>query len=176
MLVNLCGPPCSGKSLLTSRFVKEHPKYEHLSIDAFRIKFQEEDSAWFELMCAAAAAPHSILETSGLSWHIEAHFLQHPTIPRRGVLTIAFYGNSEDFQERLRERKSAKVKPDIPFKYKGLSEIGLVTACHDQLDKRYPTAYFLNTDNTRTEEEQYREFKEVILKRERQLQKFLEKG
>lgn len=173
MLVNLTGPPCSGKSLFASRFMEEYPEFQHLSIDAYRIQHKDEDSAWYELMCDAAAAKHAILETSGLSWHIEAHFLQHPVTRRRGILTIVLYGNEEDFQERLRVRESQKEKPAIPFKYKGLTLKSLVRKCLEILPEKYPTAYFLCTDNTGNTEEQYTEFKEVILKKEKKLKKFL---
>jgi len=174
MLINLCGPPCSGKTLLASQFVAEYPKFQLLSIDAYRIKYKDEDRAWYQLMCDAAAAKHAILETSGLSWHVEAHFLQHPTIRRHGILTIILWGKERDFQERLKVRESLKEKPAIPFKYKGLTLKNLISRCLEILPERYPTAYFLYTDNESNTEDQYTEFKEVILKTEKKLQGFLE--
>lgn len=168
MMINLCGPPASAKTLHAKRFVKEHPEFTLVSIDEMRRKY-EEDDAWYEIVKTLANNKHCILETSGLSWHMDAHILYHPTLLIRGIFTIVFYGNTEDFIQRLDSREKAPV----PFKYKTLSEKNLVLKANTELPNKYPTAYFLCTDNTREIEDQYNEFKEVILKKKREIDKFI---
>lgn len=135
-----------------------------------RRKYSEDD-AWYETIKILANNEHCILETSGLSWHMDAHILYHPTILGRGIFTIVFYGNIEDFTQRLETRE----KPPVPFKYKTLNERNLIYKASFELPNRYPTAYFLLTDNSRRIVDQYKEFKEVIIQKKKELDKFIMK-
>jgi adenylate kinase family enzyme len=170
MLVNLVGPPAAGKTLHAQRFVSEYPEFSHLAIDDYRITWKDEDQAWYELMCAAANAPHNVVESSGLSWKLEAWILSHIEIERRGILTVVLYGNTDVFTKRLLDRRTQANRPTIPFKYKGLSEEGLILRCNDKLPEMYPCGYFLKTDYNEWREETYNEMKEVILSYKRKLE------
>ena len=170
MLVNLCGPPASAKTLHAKHFAQEYPEFIFVSIDEMRRKY-EEDDAWYEIIKMLVNNQHCVLETSGLSWHMDAHILYHPTLLKRGIFTIVFYGNTEDFIKRLDNRD----KPPVPFKYKTLNEKNLIIKANIELPNKYPTAYFLQTDNSREVEDQYNEFKEVILNRKKELDKFIKK-
>ena len=171
MLVNLCGPPASGKSLYATNFVLSYPEFELISIDDLRREHQEEEEAWYQLMIGAVNTEHCIVETSGLSWHLDAHVLSQPNIMKRGILTIILYGQEEDFIDRLKERK----KPEIPFKYKGLTQKNLIRKTLEELPERYPTAYFLKTDNSTHKEKNYKEFEKVILSYKKKIDEYLVK-
>jgi hypothetical protein len=163
MIINLTGPPAAGKTLLAERFVLEHPEYTYLSIDNYRIEFKNEETAWYELMISVINSPNVILESSGLSWKLKNWIFQHPAIQGQEIKTVILYGNDQDFLDRLRKRN----RPDVPFKYTELKIEELVEVCRDKLNTVYPGAYQIRTDSTQTIEEEYAQFKEVIIPTEK---------
>jgi hypothetical protein len=112
VVINLVGPPASGKSSFAARFVLEHPDFTYLSIDQFRIDFQDETTAWVELDKAIAKNKKIVLETSGLSWKLK-HITYHINYLKRPMFTILFTGDRDILQERLKNRQ----KRSIPMPY-----------------------------------------------------------
>jgi len=165
MIINLCGPPAAGKSTFAIHLCKEHPLFEHHSIDNYRLKYKEED-AWSNLTQALIATTSPcIVESCGLSWRLHKLILNHSVLKRRGIVTIFFCGNEDDFHKRLDKRQRKKEKPDIPFKYTDLDEHGLITYCLDNFMSKYDRFITLKTDNSVDPKFAYQEFKRIIFEK-----------
>ena len=162
MLINLAGPPASGKTTTALKYARKY-QMRYMTIDQYRCRFNDEIDAWYNLAKDVAnATPHCILDSSGLSWRLHRLILEHPVIERRGILTIFFHGKEEDFHERLTKRQENKEKREVPFAYKSLDEHSLITYCLDKFHTKYPKYIGLRTDNTTTPEQVYEEFEKIV--------------
>lgn len=113
MIVNLCGPPCGGKSTFAARFVLEHPQFKYCPIDEYRIEYEgDETRAWHELTKDVLNKRHCIIESCGMGWRL-SELLKLPKLRRRHLLSIAFMGDRGVLRERLRERQ----KRGLPFPF-----------------------------------------------------------
>lgn len=110
--INCIGPPASGKSTFAAKYVLEHPEFTYISIDEYRLEYQDEELAWGKLTAIALENRNIIFETCGLSWRLKDLFCNE-TIRRRPFLTIAFIGKPEVIHKRLSERQ----KREIPRPY-----------------------------------------------------------
>jgi len=162
-LINLAGPPACGKSFHATRFVKEFPKWDHLSIDNYRINYRDEEDAWYNLMKDVVKRSFCLLESSGLSWRLKRHILNHPVIRRRGYRTIIFNGDIKTFDDRLTERQITKEKREVPFAY-DLDEHQSIIYTTEKLPKEYKKAVYICTDNSVDQEVAYRKFKIEVFK------------
>lgn len=162
-MINLFGPPAAGKSLYATRFCFEHPSFKHHSIDNYRRKYDEED-AWYNLMKDVVNTKQCILESSGLSWRLHAHILNHPAVKRRGILHLCLHANSKILHDRLTQRQNSKEKAKVPFKYANLDEHSLIDKCFELIPAKYKKGFIgLKTDAKK--EEVYQEFSKIIIDR-----------
>ena len=159
MIINVCGPPASGKSTLVEKFVSEYKEFVHISIDNYRIKYNDEFIAWDKLYEDLMNTKYVLLESSGISYHIREIELDLD-IQSKGFSTIVLFGNERDFEDRLHSRTKAKV----PFRYENLSEEGLIKVASRKLPKLYPLAYYIQSDDTVDKEKVYNLFKQQVLK------------
>jgi len=118
MIINLVGPPASGKSTFSAKFVLEHPEYRFCSIDAYRVTFENEDKAWHEMLRDVQSNQDIILESCGWGWRLKNLLGQYP-VRQRYISTIEFTGNLEDIKARLLIRQN---KRPIPMKYDPMDE------------------------------------------------------
>ena len=70
VVINLVGAPGSGKSTLATAFVKAHPDWAFLSIDAYMVSGLPHAAAWEAMRTHARLYPKVIVESSGLSYRI----------------------------------------------------------------------------------------------------------
>jgi adenylate kinase family enzyme len=160
-IINVVGPPAAGKSFYLARLVARYPQLCHLSIDNFRISHREEGRAWYELMKAVVGHPMPLLESSGMSWRLHAHILNHPTVRKRGRVDLFLSGDRETLHHRLTERHRKQLKETMPFEYE-LDEHSSIDYCLEELDKLYPKARKIYTDR-RDIDEVYRDIRDYIL-------------
>ena len=159
MLINLTGPPASGKSTLLTMWNTEFQGINCISIDQMRRRYQDEDEAWYQTTKSIQTHTHTILESSGTSFHLQADIFSHPCILKYGIKTIILYGRKEEFLYRLSIRKKAAV----PFPYKGLSIENLIDHTQKELPIRYKEAIWIASDDRRTLQETYQQFRKTIL-------------
>lgn len=130
MIINLVGPPAAGKSTFAAKYVLEHPEFKYCTIDAYRIKYKNEDTAWAKLFQDVLENKNIILESCGLSWRLVDIF-NSEAVRRRHLYTVAFVGDIEEIKERLAERQ----KRPVPFPYDPLDEVAAVDYVSEHLDE-----------------------------------------
>lgn len=129
MIVNLIGPPGSGKSTFAARFVLEHPYFKLCDIAGYRAESSNEPEAWEKLEGDLQLSTDVILETCGLNHQLEGIFLRHKN---RNVFTVLMTGDPEELQIRVRERRRKRIPP---FKYRLRDEIATVEWVIEHLDE-----------------------------------------
>lgn len=155
ILVNLVGPPASGKSTLASKFVLEHPEYWYVSIDSCRLGKKNDKEAWEDLRLRAVGNRFTIIESSGLSWRLSENIL----IGNARILTVLLIASRKTLQLRLKERQH---KRPIPFKL-ARDEAESIDWCLQNLHLiKYPIDKIINTDQI-SRDESYQLFKDSIL-------------
>jgi len=159
MIINLLGPPASAKSTFASRFILEHPYYKYCTIDAYRIDNYDpqlsgkdnEKIVWRKFYQDIYFAKDCLVESVGLDWRLGKIFEKISSRPR---LNIAFIGDAQVIEKRLKERQH---KRPIPFKYSFQDEIDTIYYVLDELykdNKRYDHC----VDTTVMTQEQVYEF------------------
>jgi hypothetical protein len=114
VILNIAGPPCSGKSTISARYVLEHPHFVYTSIDAIRAEIplvddsgrsvlRHEQKAWQAVRHILLTNQDVLLESSGLSWQLEVQLSDQIIINHhKGLIrTICLYAPRGQLVSRL---------------------------------------------------------------------------
>lgn len=156
MIINLVGPPAAGKSSFAARFVLEHPEFRYCAIDAYRIEFQDEEEAWFQLEEDVHDSKLVLLESSGLSWRLVPIFTKIK-LQERPMITLGLTGNPDVIKERLKNRQ----RRTIPYPY-AWDEYRTADFVIEHISESIAPIDVLMDVTEKTPEEVYRSFSKAI--------------
>jgi hypothetical protein len=57
--------------------VLEHPFFTYCTIDAYRVEYQYEETAWARFFEDIAHSRETVVETTGLDWRLGTHLPRH---------------------------------------------------------------------------------------------------
>lgn len=168
IIINLVGPPCSGKSTFAARYVLEHPEFKFCPIDAYRVEYKEEELAWQNFCKDILESKDVIVESCGLGWRLRDIF-RMSSVQKRRTVTISFIGKYEEIYKRLVERQH---KRPIDYEYDLSDEFAAILYVLEHLHESV-TPIDLEIDTSKqTIEEQYQFLCEyVTLKRTKELKR-----
>lgn len=181
MIVNLVGPPASGKSTFASRFTLENPTWIWYTIDMcrddlLRTSVHAEDRAWETLKQLVSTHPRVILETGGLSWRLPVMLEELEGVKEhtdgngiywrsheREVLNVMLTGPANVFHKRLMQRHEWFK----PVHYNLQDEHNAVDYTLERMTKVYPHGAYLIRVDENTEDEIYEEISSKVLEFQR---------
>lgn len=165
VIINLCGPPASGKTTLSIQFCQKH-QYNHLDIANFRTNTHN-DAAWYNL--AKVIKIHiqdnenCIIESCGLDWHLKNRIISEIN-NFCNLITIVLYGDPANFKHRLTTRNKERNQ--------GIINIKEVKDEKDQVDyyinniyRAYTRYHALKSDDSISKFLLYQQFEQLINER-----------
>ncbi len=108
-IINLIGPPVSGKSTVIQELKNLLPFYDVLAIDDFRRQQEEttperEATAWNQLWLAALKSEHCLIENTGTSPHLGMILDRLWRAPGTNIITIALKATPRIRRQREEQR------------------------------------------------------------------------
>jgi hypothetical protein len=136
LVINLVGPPASGKSSFAARYALEHPEFKYCPIDEYRITYEDEAVAWGVFHEDIVNNPNIIIESCGLSYRLNNIF-NSGSVRERPLVTIRIDVHQISvLRARLDNRRKRRVP--LPIHLSMLAEMDTAKFFWENLDKMGP--------------------------------------